>query len=278
MDKEKFEELCVAYVLHALEGEDLQEFNNTFREADDEMKRSYEELQWTAFHLPLSVDLVSPSPVVKENILRAIRQRLTLPQESVFAKIAALLGFHKPQFALGISFALVMGIVGLVYYTFLLREMIHQRDQQLTAISSELSTQRQRFVTLQEELTKKEEILKVLQSPKIDVVFMNGLEVNPAGYGKIIWDPEKKSAILQIANLPPVPKDKDYQLWVIKDKKPISAGVFSLSDPEKETFFKIEQLVEADKKAISAFAITLEPKGGVPQPTGKMYLLGAPSL
>jgi anti-sigma-K factor RskA len=116
----------------------------------------------------------------------------------------------------------------------------------------------------------------VLQSKKIEIVIMNGLDVNPAGYGKIIWDPERKAAILQISNLPPVAQDKDYQLWVIKDNKPISAGVFSVEEKDKQNFFKIEELVVSNRKDINAFAVTLEPKGGVPQPTGDMYLLGQP--
>ena len=103
---------------------------------------------------------------------------------------------------------------------------------------------------------------------------MNGLEVNPDGYGKIIWDPGQRVAILQISNLPAAPSDKDYQLWVIRNQVPVSAGVFSIRQPVEETFFRIEDLVETDKQAINAFAITLEPLGGAPQPTGPMYMLG----
>ncbi len=106
---------------------------------------------------------------------------------------------------------------------------------------------------------------------------MDGLKVNPVGYGKIIWDPEKRSAILQVSNLPAVPSDKDYQLWVIKDKKPISVGVFAVNDT-MSNFFKIENLAVTNPKEIAAFAVTLEPKGGMPQPTGDMYMMGAPRL
>ncbi len=277
IDNERFEEQCAAYVLNALEGEEFREFKKALAEADPDVKRIYEEMQWTALHLPLRIDLATPPPEAKQKILGLIRRRGVSIQETLFAKLATTLGFRRPQFALGFSIAFVVLLGGLMYYTFFLREMIYQRDQQITVLRSELSSQQKRFAELREDLARKEEILKVLQSPKIDVVIMNGLEISPTGYGKIIWDPDRKAAILQISNLPPVPKDKDYQLWVIKGQKPVSAGVFSLTDPVKETFFKIDQLVEPNKKAISAFAVTLEPKGGVPQPTGKMYLLGKPS-
>ena len=173
------------------------------------------------------------------------------------------MGFKNPVFAFGLSVLLIAGIIILSYNLLSLKQTV---DNQKTTI-----------VQLKTELEKNKEILSVLQSKQIEIVTMNGLKVNPAGYGKIIWDPVKKSAILQISNLPPVPKDKDYQLWVIKDNVPISAGVFSFKDKKEENFYKISNLAETDKKKINAFAITLEPKGGVPQPTGAMYLLGSPN-
>jgi anti-sigma-K factor RskA len=77
--------------------------------------------------------------------------------------------------------------------------------------------------------------------------------------------------------MPAVPTDKDYQLWVIKDNKPISAGVFAVNDT-KSNFFKIENLAVTNPKEIGAFAVTLEPKGGMPSPTGDMYMMGSPKL
>lgn len=278
MDKEHFEELCSAYVLGALEKDEAREFERALSERDPELINIYVEMQRVAYKLPLSVEMVEPPQSVKEQIMRTIRGSGSVPVEGFFAKLAVLIGFGKPQIAVGFSLALLVIVFGLSYYTFFLKETVRQRDNQLTQMTDEMKRQYQQFTAVRDELKKKEELLKVLQSPRIDVVIMNGLEVNPKGYGKIIWDPDKKSAILQISNLPAVPQGKDYQLWVIKDKKPISAGVFTVNDPAKENLFKIEELIEVNKKSINAFAITLEPKGGVPQPTGAMYLLGTPSL
>ena len=278
MDKERFQELCSAYVLGALDGEELREFENALESADSELRQLYVEMKRLALHLPLTVEEMHPSPAVKERIFKAIRSSPTNEEEGIAGKIASFLGFRKPQFGFAISFALLMLVLGLGYYSMLLREVIRQRDRNIIAMETDIMQQGKRFTLLQTELVRKEELLKVIQSPKIDIVIMNGLEVNPAGYGKIIWDPDKKTAILQISNLPAVPKGKDYQLWVIKDKKPISAGVFTVNDPLNESLFKIDELVETNKKSINAFAITLEPKGGVPQPTGQMYLLGTPTL
>jgi len=117
-------------------------------------------------------------------------------------------------------------------------------------------------------------MLAVLQAKDMHMVAMNGLEVNPSGYGKVLWDPARKVAVLQVY-LPPEVDDKDYQLWVIRDGKPVDAGVFQVkASGQNGMLYKIDRLVETDKAHINAFAVTLEPKGGVPQPTGKMYLMG----
>ena len=69
----------------------------------------------------------------------------------------------------------------------------------------------------------------------------------------------------------PAPKDKSYQLWLVPmDGKPISAGVLSApSGPIDHWMMKLPQGVAA-----KAFAVTLEPSGGMPQPTGPMVLVG----
>ena len=278
MNKEQFRESCAAYVLGALEGEELREFMEALASADTEMRQIFKEMEWTALHMPLATETVKPSPRVRARVLESIEPEKQRQKESLFARLAAFLGFGRPELAFAISLVLAIGVTSLSYYVFSLREVLDHREKDVASLRSELKQEQQRFIALQDDLVKKTELLNVLQARRVDVVVMNGLDVNPRGYGKIIWDPERRTAILQISNLPPVPSDKDYQLWLIKDQKPISAGIFALTQADGEGFFKIENLAETNKKFIGAFAVTLEPKGGVLQPTGQMYLLGTPTL
>jgi anti-sigma-K factor RskA len=76
------------------------------------------------------------------------------------------------------------------------------------------------------------------------------------------------------ANLEPLPPDKQYELWVFDKGKPVPAGVFD-ADVSGRALFE-----SPDLAAISAaqnFAVTVEPRGGVPQPTGPIVLVGTPS-
>jgi anti-sigma-K factor RskA len=67
--------------------------------------------------------------------------------------------------------------------------------------------------------------------------------------------------------LPVPPADKQYQLWALKNGKPIDAGVFEM---DTEMHMMPVTIADAD-----AFAITLEKKGGSPAPTlSQLYVMG----
>jgi anti-sigma-K factor RskA len=70
---------------------------------------------------------------------------------------------------------------------------------------------------------------------------------------------------------PPAPADKSYQLWLVPmNGAPISAGVFNpKSGQMSHMMMKLPAGVTAKE-----FAVSLEPAGGMPHPTGPMVLVG----
>ncbi len=71
--------------------------------------------------------------------------------------------------------------------------------------------------------------------------------------------------------LPPAPADKSYQLWLVPmNGAPISAGVFN---PKSGQMSHIMMKFPAGVTA-KEFAVSLEPAGGMPHPTGPMVLVG----
>lgn len=132
--------------------------------------------------------------------------------------------------------------------------------------------QERRSNELQTELQRQGELLAILQSEDLEVVAMNGV-LNPAAYGKILWDPGKKRLLLQASNLPITPVEKEYQLWETKGGRPISLGVFAVAnEQEKQNFLRILDADVGQKQEAQAFLVTLEGKGGAQQPTGPTYL------
>lgn len=269
---EHFEELCAGYVLHALSEDERNEFEQMLEEATEEERDLYQKMRSAANQMAFAVERNEPNPTVKEQLMAEIRSdsdKTGSDEKTTSIDDTTKEGdseFNWPAFAAAASFALLIICLSLVFYSFNLsseiskkESVIEQKDTQITKLKSELQ--------------KKEEMLSILEAREVDLVTMSGMETNPDGYGKIIWDSEKQQALLQVSNMPAVPKDKDYQLWIIKNNKPVSAGVFAVND-RGDKFFKIEQMADTDEKSTNAFAITMEPKGGMPQPTGDMYLMG----
>ncbi len=260
---ENFEELCAAYVLNALDNEDRRSFETMLKSASESERRLFNELQAAANQLVFTVDAgETPSAEVKEAVMAHT--------EDEDKTVAAGEEQKSNRFALAVaaSFALFIITVALVFYAFNLYGTINDKEEII-------ARQQAQIIELKNEVQRREELLSILSARTVDLVVMSGLEANTDGYGKVIWDPEKERALLQVSNLPPEPPGKDYQLWLIKNNQPLPAGVFSVNATGEASFFKIEELPDVSEQAAGAFAVTLEPEGGVPQPTGEMYLLGS---
>jgi len=102
-------------------------------------------------------------------------------------------------------------------------------------------------------------------------VTLAGLEPAPGSRARMIWN-ERGGGLLVAAGLPPAPAGKTYQLWAIVGKQaPVSAGVFSV-DAKGSGSLRVPTLAGVGK--VDVFAVTLEPAGGLPAPSGPMYLAG----
>ncbi len=88
-----------------------------------------------------------------------------------------------------------------------------------------------------------------------------------------VWDQDRQAGLLAVEKLPAVAADKDYQIWVIDPQYPIpvDGGVFKPGADGRATLtFKGDKPIAA----ATAFAISLERKGGVPKAEGPLVLLG----
>jgi anti-sigma-K factor RskA len=80
--------------------------------------------------------------------------------------------------------------------------------------------------------------------------------------------------VLRASGLEPPPPGKTYELWwITKQKGPVPAGTFT-AESGNEVIAKVDPPPVGEHLMLTA--VTLEPAGGVPKPTGAMYLKGAP--
>jgi anti-sigma-K factor RskA len=124
---------------------------------------------------------------------------------------------------------------------------------------------------LKNQLVEASDVTALLKSPGMQFVDLEGVDPNPQAFGKVVMDPDKGAAVVYMYRLPQTPEGMEYQLWVMHEGKPTSAGVFTVN-PDGSAMLALEEL--DDMGPIGSFAVTIEPAGGEVEPTGMMYLTG----
>lgn len=256
-----FEELCVGFVLNSITKQEEIEFNALLTNATEKQLQLYQDMQNISSEMALLAYNEAPSEKVKEQLLE-------MAWTSVRARESGANIHYLSRYRLSAAAAIIflVSTLGLFF--------LNQNLETDLLDQKELVVQKETTIRLLEsEVERKSELLAILEARDVDLILMDGLDVNPTGFGKVVWDKDNGQALLQIANMPVVPTAKEYQLWFVINNQPFSAGVFAVNDPLKDNFFKIQELNQSATQG--AFAITLEPEGGSPQPTGDMYMLGA---
>ena len=113
---------------------------------------------------------------------------------------------------------------------------------------------------------------RVLTATDVQPLDLDGQPVAPAARGRLFWS-AAEGGLLTATGLPPVPPGRVYQLWLIPDTSPLSAGVLS-ADAEGRAMAAVTP-PEGVTGPVPA-AVTLEPAGGAASPGGEVYLLGRP--
>lgn len=151
-----------------------------------------------------------------------------------------------------------------------LRETLARQEGEIDALRQQLASREQEAAGLRRALAQKDDLLAFLHSPRVKVVSLAGSAFAENAGAFVLFDPESRKAFLYGFNMPPLPAGKTYQLWAIMDK-PVSAGTFGI-----DTGHKCRHMAKGipNPSRITQFAVSLEPEGGRPQPTGDIYLAG----
>jgi len=112
-------------------------------------------------------------------------------------------------------------------------------------------------------------LIETVGAPAARAVALAGAENIPSARGRAFVEPVGHRIVLLVYDLPPPPPGRTYQLWTIEGGKPASAGVFATSDAgqARHAIATPEQLGDT-----LFLAVTVEPAGGVPQPTGPIVM------
>jgi len=206
--------------------------------------------------LPFALPEVRPSEMAKARLMARVRgeaPRTSSPrataawwQVAAATLVAAALGALGGGFSVG-----------------------RKSEALVAALHARLDEQSAELATLRRQVFQARDAVRMASAPGVRVVELAGQQPMPGASARVFWDPSSDTWQLYAANLPPPPAGKTYQLWLITGTQKISAGTFG------EGAASAGQIrVPADAGTVIAAAITDEPEGGSPQPTGSILLLG----
>jgi anti-sigma-K factor RskA len=119
--------------------------------------------------------------------------------------------------------------------------------------------------------SRRDELVRALQAPDLRVSLLGPRDAAAAGIVRLLWRPSEAVWIVVGSGLGPPLTDRDLQLWGLRGGAPTSAGILPVS-PDGTVHHRVP--LGGSLAGSDTAAITLEPKGGSPQPTGPMLFAG----
>jgi anti-sigma-K factor RskA len=255
---ETFDDLAAVYAVGALDGDDLVRFETHLaegcRRCADLLRASGEVLQ----EMALAQAPVTPPPGVRAALLeRAAGERCRPGRQR--AAPARVVPWLVGSAVIAALVAMLTG--GLVAARYEAR--LGQMARETAAVRERLQHSE---ASLQEQVQAYRVAIELLRDPATRVVDLHGAGPSPAASGRVIWH-VRAGGQLYIANLPPAPAGKAYELWMLGGTAPRAAGTFQVDASGRAT-----HRMEPAAGPAAKFAVTLEPEPGVAAPTGPIVL------
>jgi len=145
--------------------------------------------------------------------------------------------------------------------------------QQSDRLAQRVARLQDESAQLQTQLERAREVVSTLTSTDALRVTLVAAQAPPQPQGKAIYVRERSSLIFLASNMPALPPQRSYELWLIPTNgAPIPAGMFKPDARGSATV--VEPPLPGGVEA-KAFAITVEPEQGSSAPTMPIVMMGA---
>jgi anti-sigma-K factor RskA len=264
-------DLAAAYVLGALPPEEARAFE-AFLTTSPEAQRDVDEFRETAALLALGGEAARPSVELRGRVLagaRAAREPTPMqPSGAAGARVEPVITGGRrspwgPAAWVGLAAAL-LAAVALGVRTRTLGREIAARDSTIAELE-------RRVNELGQGVFERDAILASVLDRNVQLVRLTA-SGNPDPAIQIFWNKARNTALLNATGLKPAPDGRTYQLWWIRDGKPVPSVTF---DVDVDGAGLVRSVSVPGDGELSAAAVTEEPAGGSQQPTSPVLLVGA---
>jgi anti-sigma-K factor RskA len=247
------------YALGALEGAELREIESHIAGCGD-CAAKLAEAKGRVAMLALAAPQVRPSPSVKSALMARIH-----------AENRPLPAARERRVTVGSpsrwwQMVLVPAVAALAILAVVLWQQNEHLDRQLVALHDSVAKQ-------QTQIDEVGHVVALIGSTDTVTVSLAQQPGMLRGGAHVMYNMKMK-VLMYDGQLDAAPAGKSYQLWVVPmNGNPISAGVFNPTQGQMDHWM----MDMPEGMVPKAFAVTLEPAGGMPQPTGPKILVGAAS-
>jgi anti-sigma-K factor RskA len=266
IDHQELRSRAAGYVLGALSPDERAEFAAHLSECADCAAEVHSFAPVVAA-LAHAAPPVAPAVVLRERVLARVLQPLAPP-------------IPKPRApAAGARYAVAQGLlaatslaaaVGFGTYAFHLRGRVGALEQRLRDITLRADASERQLAAVRQTVAEAQGFVVVLAASDLVRVELAGQRPAPQASARAFWS-RSSGLIFTASNLPPLPGGRIYQLWLVTPNAPVSAGLLKPGERgDVHAVFAPPRGVVT----VAALAVTNEPEGGVPAPTGEKYLVG----
>lgn len=263
------------YVLGALSSEEHARLERHLAECEA-CAADVRSLRRVADVLPFSVPDVSPPLGLRSRVLaaaRAVRAPLDvrMPDSGRAATVPVARATAQGRvwvawFAAAASLAVAAGLGG---YAATLQVRLRDVHARLTSAMARLQESEQRLDAANRDATVvRTNLALVTAADAVDLRLAGQAPARQASARAFVS--RSRGVLFAANNLPPLPANRVYQVWFLTPGAPVSAGLLR---PDPDGNATITFPVAPDAPAFVGLAVSLEPAGGVPAPTGVIYLV-----
>ncbi|MBJ6142461.1 anti-sigma factor [Siccationidurans sp. BT559] len=197
----------------------------------------------------------APAPAPEVPTMRVLASNPHVASVAPVAEPAA----RRSGWAIAASIALLLSLVG--------NAMLYTNLQQTRSDLALALGEQTRFASatqvMERRLSATQEQLHVLRSPdEYKLVALAGTPAHPTARARVLFNKAAHRVYVDVAQLPPLPSGKQYQLWALDQGKPVDAGVLTAATTAGDGLQQMKDITSAQ-----AFAMTVEPTGGSAGPT-----------
>jgi anti-sigma-K factor RskA len=229
----------------------------------EQYSRQYPEIRAAidAFELSLEqnamANAIQPAAHVKANILAEIAGEFSdITDTGTTGKVVSMstpgIGWLRYVAAASVILLVVSAATNVYFY-----RQFREASSQYQALLIEKSSLLAQNQTLQAKGLDLYQGMQIMSDPAYTKVSLPGVKADENKLATVFWDKKNNEVYLLTNRLPQTDANTQYQLWAIVDGKPVDAGMVDICNG----LCKMKNISNA-----TAFAITLEKRGGSPTP------------